>query len=387
MATFTGSNSSDLLPILPTSALGNDTFFGLGGNDILAGYSGNDTINGGQGADLIIGGALNIVLNVGTISASGVDTADYSSSAAGVSIDLSMTHDLTVAMQGIQIGLTGASFGTGGDAQGDILTGITNLTGSNSIDALSGNDQANVLRALGGNDLLNGHGGADVMEGGAGNDTYYVDSGDDKVVEAFGQGSDQVLASVDYTLDAGVEVEALKAASDAPAVGVSLVGNEFGQTITGNEGGGFLKGKGGNDVIAGNGGGDALYGGVGMDTLAGGAGNDQFYFDTAPNAATNVDIITDFANVAGNNDTIRLENAVFTALTATGFLAAGAFQANATGIATQADDRIIYETDTGKLFYDGNGSAAGGGVQFATIADHAALTGAEALSAADFLVV
>ncbi len=234
--------------------------------------------------------------------------------------------------------------------------------------------------------MLNGKGGADTMTGLAGNDTYYVDMAADQVVEAAGKGTDQVLTSVSFTLGAGAEVEALRTTDDAGTAAISLYGNDFAQTITGNAGGGFLKGNGGNDVIAGNGGADAVHGGLGLDTLRGGAGNDSFVFDTAP-AANNVDTIADYANLGGNNDTIRLENAVFTALAVTGFLAAGAFQANATGAATQADDRIILETDTGKLFYDANGSTvAGDGAQFATISNFASLSGPAALAAADFIV-
>lgn len=44
-------------------------------------------------------------------------------------------------------------------------------------------------------------------------------------------------------------------------------------------------------------------------------------------------------------------------------------------------DRIIYETDTGKLLYDSNGSAAGGPIQFATLAPNLGITNA------DFFVV
>ncbi len=94
--------------------------------------------------------------------------------------------------------------------------------------------------------------------------------------------------------------------------------------------------------------------------VTGGAGNDHFVFDTALNASNNVDTISDF-NVA--NDTIRLENAIFTALTTTGTLAASAFHIGAG--AQAADDRIIYDNVTGDLFYDGNGNAAGGSIQFA----------------------
>ncbi|MGO4837458.1 calcium-binding protein, partial [Rhizobiaceae sp. 2RAB30] len=94
---------------------------------------------------------------------------------------------------------------------------------------------------------------------------------------------------------------------------------------------------------------------------------------------TNVDTIVDFNVVA---DTIRLENAVMPGLGgATGTLAAGKFWKSISGLAHDRDDRIIYETDTGKLFYDANGNAAGGAVQIAKLAPGLALTHA------DFVVI
>jgi Ca2+-binding RTX toxin-like protein len=99
---------------------------------------------------------------------------------------------------------------------------------------------------------------------------------------------------------------------------------------------------------------------------------------TPLNAATNVDTITDF-NVAA--DTILLENAIFTAIASTGPLTAAQFVANVSGTDQDADDRIVYETHTGNLFYDSNGSTAGGAVQFAQVGAGLAITHA------DFVIV
>ena len=129
--------------------------------------------------------------------------------------------------------------------------------------------------------------------------------------------------------------------------------------------------------IVGNGAANTLNGGGGNDMLTGGVGSDSFVFNTAPNAASNKDAITDF-NVAA--DTIKLENAVFTALGATaGTLAANKFFKGAA--AHDADDRIVYNSATGALIYDSNGNAAGGAVQFATLAKGLLLTNA------DFVVI
>ena len=78
------------------------------------------------------------------------------------------------------------------------------------------------------------------------------------------------------------------------------------------------------------------------------------------------------------NDTIRLENAIFTGLAA-GTLNADAFHIGAA--AADAEDRIIYNSATGALYFDSNGNAAGGMVQFAK------LTAGLSLTNADFVVV
>ena len=81
-------------------------------------------------------------------------------------------------------------------------------------------------------------------------------------------------------------------------------------------------------------------------------------------------------------DAIHLENAVFAALATAGALAAGSFVSGAGPTAADADDFILYDTGTGDLFYDADGSAVGAAVKFATIA-----TAPAALAASDFVVV
>src|SRR6478672_2889251 len=221
-----------------------DILRGLDGNDMLFGGSGNDALEGGPGADMLIGGP-------------GMDTADYSASATAVSVNL----------------LTG--LGSGGDAQGDILGGIENIVGSVFNDALTGNNGGNALGGHPGNDTLNGLAGADNMSGGAGNDVYYVDNAADKATEAAGAGTDTVYAGVNYALQAGQEVEALRA--NAGATGLILTGNEFNNTLVGGSG---------NDTLNGGGGNDTLNGLAGADNMSGGAGNDTYLVDNAADKAT-----------------------------------------------------------------------------------------------------
>ncbi|HEV2900785.1 MAG TPA: hypothetical protein VGX71_23675 [Pseudaminobacter sp.] len=116
----------------------------------------------------------------------------------------------------------------------------------------------------------------------------------------------------------------------------------------------------------------------GADTLTGGHGNDSFVFNTVLGAG-NIDTITDF-NVV--DDIIQLENFIFTQASGgggggLGTLLAGQFRTNLTGAAQDADDRIIYESDSGKLWYDSNGNAAGGNYLFADLASGLALTNAD----------
>ncbi len=67
--------------------------------------------------------------------------------------------------------------GTGGDAEGDVLISIEDLTGSAYADTLIGSSVANLLRGDDGDDILRGGAGADILDGGAGFDLIgYADS-------------------------------------------------------------------------------------------------------------------------------------------------------------------------------------------------------------------
>ena len=155
----------------------------------------------------------------------------------------------------------------------------------------------------------------------------------------------------------------------------TVIGNKFADILKGGDGGDLIEGRAGNDRLFGEFGNDKLYGNGGSDTLIGGSGRDAFVFD-ATGFKRGVDRITDF-NVT--DDTVRLDNAAFKGL-ANGALGSGAFAKNASGNARDASDRVIYETDTGKLFFDVDGKGGAAKVHFATLEDRLALT------SADFLV-
>jgi hypothetical protein len=124
----------------------NNTLSGLGGNDLLEGLLGIDRLNGGEG----------------------IDTASYQRSDRRVIVNLTTNINL------------------GGHAEGDLLTNIEWLTGSNNDDRLSGDQFNNLLSGLRGNDLLEGADGIDTLNGNEGADTLTGGFGADVLVGGFG---------------------------------------------------------------------------------------------------------------------------------------------------------------------------------------------------------
>jgi len=289
----------------------------------LTGNAGNNALNGGTGADTMAGGAGNDSYTVDNAGDTVIENDGEGTDQVNSSVSFSLS--------------------------GQFIERLT-LTGSGNING-TGNSLANTLTGNTGNNVLNGGAGADTMAGGAGNDTYMVDNGGDTVIESDGEGTDQVNSSVSFDM-ASQAIERLTLTGSGNTSGR---GNLLANTIIGNAGDNFLDGRAGSDV------------------LTGGLGADTFVYRNAL-GASNIDTITDF-NVA--QDTIRLDSAIFTAITGTGTLSLAQFAANASGTAQDSSDRIIYETDTGKLFYDSNGSAAGGAIQFAKLAAGLALTNAD----------
>ncbi|WP_051248527.1 calcium-binding protein [Inquilinus limosus] len=284
MANFEGTAGADIIPPVLTGAvvgIGNDTISGLGGNDLIAGYSGNDVISGGTGADVIIGGILNVVGGIGSIQLSGVDTADYSTSASAVFVNLASTGALDIDILGINLGLTGVTTGRGGDAEGDSLVGMTSLTGSAFDDYLGGNVNENTLIGGAGNDNLAGNGGADVLNGGAGTQDMadYISSN----------------AGVTVSLVTGTGTGG-HAAGDTLTGIEWLRGSAFNDALTGDGNANRLSGLAGTDTLDGGAGNDQLIGGAGQDTLTGGAGFDTALYDNASAGVT-----ASLLNPAANN--------------------------------------------------------------------------------------
>jgi serralysin len=154
------------------------------------------------------------------------------------------------------------------------------------------------------------------MFGGTGNDTYLVTDAADTVFETIGEGTaDRVVASTNFVLAAGQEIETLQTDSAAGISAINLTGNEINNAVVGNAGANILSGGGGNDTLSGllgddmligGDGNDRLDGGLGIDTLIGasgadvlfgGAGNDKFIYTNITDSAVGArDSITDFTS-------------------------------------------------------------------------------------------
>jgi serralysin len=349
-----------------------DTIYGYDGNDIIFGFGGDDLVFGGEGVDHVFGGSGNDSLkgggaddrlrgNSGNDMLKGGGGADHLD--GGEDIDTASYFD---SPEGVVVSLRDdAAFL--GHAEGDVLDNIENLIGSGHMDLLVGNDLSNELSGRDGHDSLKGWGGndtlrggpgddnldggahADTMAGGEGNDFYHVDLWWDSVSELGGEGMDEVLTSVSWTLTPGADVETLRTTDGAGLSPINLTGNASGNIIFGNNG---------DNVIN---------GGDGRDQLTGFAGRDRFLFDT-PLGSGNIDEVTDFVAPL---DTIVLDQTIFSSL-GLGTLPAGRLAIDPDAL--DADDRIIYRSGSGNLLYDSDGDGPSDSVLFATVSPGLALT-------------
>ena len=155
------------------------------------------------------------------------------------------------------------------------------------------------------------------------------------------------------TADAGVpDIQGSKAADD-------FTGTGFRDRLFGLAGGDTIRGGTGNDRID---------GGSGRDVLTGGDGQDSFVFSMRK--SSNADQITDFG---GAEDQLWLNKAAFGALgrkVETGELRFGI-------TAKDANDHLIYDQTSGRLWYDANGKAKGGESLVARLGEGTRLTAAD----------
>ena len=164
-----------------------------------------------------------------------------------------------------------------------------------------------------------------------------------------------------------VEVTITASASSPPAYNIGGTGTATVSIVDndGTTGDDNLVGSTGADIMSGGDGNDTLTGGAGADQLTGGNGADQFRF----NATTEgTDVIADFT---AGTDKILASQATFGGLSA-GPLAAANFVSGTA--ANAAVPQFIYDSGTGTLSFDIDGTGAGAAVTLATLTGTPALT-------------
>ncbi len=359
--TYGGEASGDLTSGFENVICGNgdDNIYGDASNNMLFGGGGSDYLSGGAGNDQMFGGAHGDFMLAGEGSdhydgGSGTDAVGYHKSLAGVEIDLQLFT------------------ARGGLAAGDTLQSIEEIGGTDFSDILGGDAEENTFHGSGGNDTLFGRGGDDGLFGGEGGDRLTGGTDADYLDGGEGEDTAQYLAAVTVSLD-GSLVATGDAAGDLFVSIENLSGSDEADELRGNDERNVIDGGDGNsaDILSGRGGNDTLIGGNGDDIMSGGNGNDVFVYWNLANCG---DTINGFSSSGvGNNDTIRLAAANFGGLPE-GALGANRFIANASGQAETAGQRFIYETDTGILRYDANGSNGGGVTIIATLSGAPAFT-------------
>lgn len=346
---------------------GNDTLNGTAVNDTIEAAGGNDTVYAGLGDDLV----------------NGNDGNDYLEGGGGKDILYGSDKDDTLYGGSEDDRLVGGS-------------GTDQLYGQDGNDVLIG-DYLDYLDGGINNDVLFY---GKTMVGGDGNDTYYISNGNELIIEDIGKGFDSVVIqslsnpSLGYTLLPGAEIESIILEDTLGSI--SVTGNDYYNIIDGNVGNNTIDGKGGNDVIYGFGGNDKLIGGLGdnnlnggegfdtliggngndfltgesgADTLTGSKGSDVFYF-FAPNEG--VDTIKDFSV---KDDTIYVSSFMFGNLPSGKRISKDQFVLGTS--AKDGNDRIIYNKNTGGLFFDVDGKGGIGQMQFAQMSTGLAMTNAD----------
>ncbi len=301
-------------------------------------YGGNDkvTFTAGDAETINLGGGNNVLKTTGGY--------------VGAVISYGGNDTISIGAGGAEAILAGSGDNTVSTSSGEITSIVTH----------SGKDTINL-----------GSGGAANISTGSGDDSVNLTplENDQSLVVINGSAGVDTISFAKFTSDVGVALSN----HDLIKSGVGSFGIRSFENITGGSGNDTLAGDDKANVIKGGSGADSLNGSTGLDLLTGGAGSDHFVFNSALISA-NVDTVTDFDVSA---DTISLDHSVFTALVA-GDLSVSEFSKNLTGLASDSSDRVIYETDTGKLYYDQDGSgSAFSGVHFATLSANLSLSNGE----------
>ena len=385
------------LPPYDATVKGNDVLYGGGASDFIITDGGNDSVYGESGRDEFVataekvgssvyyGGDDSAILTFQDLfdlgfskviakdlifdSAHGIDYVGFDDlKLAGTSGDDIFDFSGTILQ------FFGTSFPSDPFPVIDMGAGNDRFTGSANKESdgvnVFGDSGNDTLNGTSDDDTLDGGSGTDSLVGGSGADLYVVDSVTDIAIETKpGVSSDNPGDTVQTTL---AQYTLLKNFEDLIYTGTAAF------TGTGNSAANSMNGGTKADVLNGAGGSDKIFGGLGADTLIGGGGADIFVFDTAPGSG-NFDLLSNF-NVV--DDTIWLAKngaGLFNAFDG-GALSADKFRIYGSG-PVDSNDRILYDSATGKIFYDADGSGAGAKLLFATV------TVGTALTAADFAVI
>ena len=273
-----------------------DAITGDFGPNKLWGGAGADVLNGGAGDDIIDGGPDGDSINGGV----GADTASYANSDAGVRVSLLTDR------------------GEGGHAEGDRLSNVENIIGSDHDDRLFGNHLPNKLTGGAGADRIVAGAGDDTVEGGAGADTM---DGDLDAYPTTTVASD-TLSYAGSTGAVTIDLSGQQAAANASASqqrahyatgsGGDAVGDKFRgfENVTGGMGNDRLTGDGWNNILIGGPGADRLDGGAlfataGVDGQLGtdddGTTPDQ---DTVSYAGSTAGVVITFSERRLNNEDV-----------------------------------------------------------------------------------
>ena len=332
-----------------TGHAANNTLIGNAADNILNGGAGIDSLSGGDGNDTyLIDNAKDVVTEDGGVN-SGIDL---------LKVNIAKAGGVYTLLSNIE--------------NADIVSSVAyNLTGNSLQNTLTGNSMANVLNGGTGNDTLTGYAGNDTFTVGFGTDTITDLSVSDILIVASGATANATVTAAWTAAKASINSGTVNITTAGYAVNLAAATGTNGYTVT-TSSATRLTGSTKNDTLIGSSDTDVLIGGAGNDSLTGGDGDDYFVLNAALSTTTNRDTITDFTS----GDRILLENAVFKKLLVAGALNTANF---VSGVAVDANDYILYNSGTGVLSYDADGSGKGVAVQIALIgtSTHAALTYAD----------
>jgi Ca2+-binding RTX toxin-like protein len=358
---------------------GRQDLYGNGGDDVLEGRDGDDLLGGNQGNDLLVGGTGNDTLDSG----GGTDTAVFTRRMAEYTINRDPDLD----------GYITVSHANGTGAEGiDKLKDVRILKFSDGAIVLT-NAAPMGLQLVGSSIQENAPGGAEVGTLSArdadgdtltysllpGSSSAFAIRGNKLVVTGPLDFETQPNHQVTILADDGFEgttsltVNLTVTNKTDETTPFTLWGTPEADVLTGEAGDDTIYGSEANDVLSGMAGNDKIHGGAGNDLLSGGAGKDVFVFDTRANKRTNVDRVEDFRY---QDDSIFMENRIFTKLGTGSFSKPKKFKADMFTSGTKAkdaEDRIVYDKKTGNLYYDQDGTGSKAQVKIATLTNKATL--------------